>query len=161
MRSDWLNAVFRSNLGNIFNGCFPCLCSRFTTFCNLLHDNAPRLTLWAASVLHDGIPPRLAQVTLTEPLRTPPSVTSEVQKSDRFRTGRVHGYTDPPCPLPADGPAPIYLYHSGEGAHCALSPVECRQCGLELAGVLREQLQVGVRGVCVCVECECVFDSVC
>ena len=122
--------------------CFPSSFRRFADFCNRLHLRASRLTIWAASVLRDRIPTLMQEVILTEPLRTPPSVTAEVQRSDRLRKGRVHSYTDPRSPLPSVGPAPLYLYHTDE--HGALGPIECRQCGLELAKLLKEELQVGV-----------------
>ena len=120
---------------------------RFTDLCEQLLSKDPDLTLWAASFDHDGRPPRLNEVIMGEPLRSPPSVTREVQKSDRFRTGRVYGYDASSGPLHSDGPAPIVVYHTAQ--HAARSPVDCQQCGKKVARVLRDTLQVGAEGVCV------------
>ena len=134
---------------------FPLSNRHFADFCHQLHHIVPRLTLWAARVEHDDLPPLLTEVILTEPLRTPPAVTAEVEKSARFSDGGVRGYSGGPCPLPSAGPAPLYLHHTARPPHSGGPLIGCRHCGGELARVLREDLHVGVTGVCVCT-CVCV-----
>ena len=87
----------------------------------------------------------LKQEMLTEPLRTPPSVSAEVEKSECFARAAVYGYTAPASPLPCGGPAPRYLYHSGPG-HTATEPWYCHACGMDVAKLLIEVLRVGTKG---------------
>ncbi|XP_070208397.1 uncharacterized protein [Littorina saxatilis] len=118
--------------------------SWFTALVTALHHRVPRLVLWATCVHHDDIPPLLTEVILTQPLRTPPSVTRQVQLSDFIRDGYVRGYTAASCPPPCDGPAPLYLYHTGQGHSAEEDPRDCQQCGREVARILTEDLHVGV-----------------
>nr|KAG5706692.1 hypothetical protein BaRGS_005762 [Batillaria attramentaria] len=78
------------------------------------------------------------EVPMTEPLRTPPAVTRHVQQSDAIRgINWVRDYTAGPTPPPSDGPAPRVLHHTGQG-HSEGSPVDCVECGKNVASVLRE-----------------------
>ena len=126
---------------------FHCLDSGFTDFCVQLLHSVPLLTLWAASIFHGRRPQMLTEASLTEPLRSPPSITAEVEKANWFSNGSVKGYSGCRCPLPSDGPAPLYLYHTPRQPHSPGRPHQCQQCGRELARALREDLHVGVTGV--------------
>ncbi|XP_070209738.1 uncharacterized protein [Littorina saxatilis] len=118
--------------------------SEFKALVTALHHRVPRLVLWAAGVFHGSIPPLLTEVILTQPLRTPPSVTRQVQLSDYMRRGDVRGYTAASCPPPCDGSAPLYRYHTGQGHSAWDDPWDCRACGEDAAKLLTEDLHVGV-----------------
>ena len=65
-----------------------CCCSPVTDLCGqLLERLGNQLRLWAASVHHEDRPALLTQFALTDPLRTPPSVTRQVQESSSIRYG--------------------------------------------------------------------------
>ncbi|KAK7089165.1 hypothetical protein V1264_024226 [Littorina saxatilis] len=113
---------------------------RLTTLVARLAESVPGLHLWAAGVRHDAIPPSLRPEPLTVPLRCAPSVLREVQTAvDRYQ-GLVHNYSDSGVPAPGDGLRVIRLSHHGN-AHRGRWPVECQQCGKEVAA---ELLRLGV-----------------
>ena len=115
----------------------------FAELCNDLLQQLPGLCLWSASVRHGNRPPMLAEVVLTEPLRTPPSVTREVQQCESMTPGgSVHHYTAGPAPLPCDGPTPRVVVHAGQG-HGAGLTIDCEECGRQVARILKEELHVG------------------
>ncbi|KAK7484617.1 hypothetical protein BaRGS_00024143, partial [Batillaria attramentaria] len=112
--------------------------SEFTDFCSSLLQRVPGVRLWAASLYHADRPSCLEEVRMTEPLRTPPAVTREVQKAfwiERF--GAVLGYAESSVPPPSEGPAARVVRHQGQG-HAEGRPGECERCGLEIAHLLRE-----------------------
>ncbi|KAK7483767.1 hypothetical protein BaRGS_00024983, partial [Batillaria attramentaria] len=122
--------------------------SVFSDFCTELSSKVPGLRLWAASLYHKDKPALLAEAAMTEPLRTPPVVTREVQQSEYVVKGKTGGrmevirsYAVSSTPLPTDGPTPVFLYHAGQG-HSQGRPGDCEMCGGEVARVLRE-LHVG------------------
>ncbi|KAK7094259.1 hypothetical protein V1264_007903 [Littorina saxatilis] len=116
--------------------------SRYTALVARLAESVPGLHLWAAGIVHIVIPPSLRPEPLTVPLRCAPSVLREVQTAvDRFT---VHSYSDSGLSAPGDGPRVIRLSHHGN-AHTGRWPVECRQCGQEVAAELR-RLGVGSGG---------------
>ncbi|XP_070206605.1 uncharacterized protein [Littorina saxatilis] len=116
---------------------------RNTTLLDRLAESVPGLHLWAAGVLHTDIPPSLRPEPLTVPLRYAPSVLREVQTGVGRLQG-VHNYSDSGVPAPGDGLRVIRLSHHGN-AHRGRWPVECQQCGKEVAAELR-RLGVGSGG---------------
>ncbi|KAK7094229.1 hypothetical protein V1264_007878 [Littorina saxatilis] len=108
-----------------------------------LHDKVGQLFLWSAGVPHGGIPPELQSEVLTTPLRCAPVVLREV-KAGLDQTTDVHSYSDTSLPAPGDGQSVIRLSHQGH-MHTAQGPVDCVDCGREIAVVLR-QLGVGSGG---------------
>ena len=93
---------------------------------------------------HVKRPPLMSLVSLRQPLRTPPRITTQVQQSGYVGHGAVERYTEPPCPLPSEGPAPFIVRHAN-GEHRGLT-YDCRQCGREVAAILKEKLNVGGTG---------------
>ena len=89
-------------------------------------------------------PPLLSSVSLREPLRTPPRITTQVQQSGYVGQGVVERYTEPSCPLPSEGPVSFIVRHAN-GEHRGLTYV-CRQCGREVAAILKEEMRVGGTG---------------
>ena len=84
---------------------------------------------------------------LTTPLRSAPSVLREVQPALAARSDEIHGYSDSGLPAPGDGPIVIRLDHGGDG-HRGLNPVDCDQCGRDVADTLR-RIGVGGGGECI------------
>lgn len=107
----------------------------FEQFCTDLNRRVPNLYLWAASHYHAKRPKCLSEFRMTEPLRTPPTVTELVAQSESILHKRVYEYTQGPTPPPAEGSRPRIVKHQGEG-HCLGSPVECETCGEEVAQAL-------------------------
>ncbi|XP_070202907.1 uncharacterized protein [Littorina saxatilis] len=88
---------------------------------------------------HRDIPPSLQTQVFTVPLRSAPAVLREIQPViHRFD---VHDYSDSGVPAPGDGLSVIRLSHHGN-AHTSRWPVDCAQCGQDIAAVLR-RLGVG------------------
>ena len=111
-----------------------------------LARRVPYLYLWMAGVDHTVIPPELQAEDFTTPLRSAPVVQREVQPGIdwRSRIGEVHSYSDSGLPAPGDGPSVIRLSHRGN-AHTGRWPLDCAQCGHEVAAELR-RLGVGSGG---------------
>ena len=129
-------------------GCIHLLCpySCFRDFCTQLYRRAHRLCLWSASVFHGHCPPDLTTIVLTEPLRSPPSVTQVVEGSKYINQKcDVYGYSPPSSPPAADGPDPLLVIHKGEG-HTGVDPRDCEQCGSQVGRVLLEVLHIGQSG---------------
>ncbi|XP_070209383.1 uncharacterized protein [Littorina saxatilis] len=107
-----------------------------------LVNTVPKLHLWSACVLKEGIPEQLQEEIFTTPLRCAPVVLRELQPAiSRFN---VYDYSDMGIPSHGDGPNVIRLYHQGKG-HVGQWPVECPQCGCDVAAELR-LLGVGTTG---------------
>ncbi|KAK7491622.1 hypothetical protein BaRGS_00017075, partial [Batillaria attramentaria] len=108
--------------------------SLFTDFCDEICTRVSQLRLWVASAGHSHTPARLTEFPMTEPLRTPPVVTREVEKSGFIREWKtILGYTPSPTPPPCDGPPLRVLYHRGQGHNEGRPPPECEQCGMDVA----------------------------
>ena len=105
------------------------------------------LYLWCAGVVHTNRPPELQEEVVTTPLRSAPSVTREVRERLDEWSGEVHDYSDSGLPPPGDWHNPKELLHRGHG-HRSEHPVDCDQCGREVAAQLRE-LGVGAGGECI------------
>ena len=112
-----------------------------------LTGRVTHLYLWCAGVVHTVIPRQLQEEVLTTPLRSAPSVLREVQSELYMWSGEIHGYSDSGLPAPGDGPSVIELDHRGDG-HRGLNPVDCDQCGRDVADTLR-RIGVGVGGECI------------
>jgi hypothetical protein len=107
------------------------------------------LHVWATSLRHGDRPPLMTEVKLTEPLRSPPSVIREVSLSEYIKPGEfcsTHDYSPCPVPLPGD-PVVKYVRHTrGQRSHTDNLIVTCEQCGLDLAALLHDELQIGKPG---------------
>ncbi|XP_070203152.1 uncharacterized protein [Littorina saxatilis] len=112
---------------------------RHTRLVTRLVDRVPHLYLWCAGVEHDDIPPALQTQVFTVPLRSAPAVLREIQPV--IHTFNVHDYSDSGVPAPGDGLSVIRLSHHGN-AHTGRWPLDCAQCGQDIAAVLR-RLGVG------------------
>ena len=112
-----------------------------------LTGRVTHLYLWCAGVYHSDIPPELQEEVLTTPLRSAPSVLREVQSELDARSRVIHGYSDSGLPAPGDGPSVIQLHHRGDG-HRGRYPVDCDQCGRDVADTLR-RIGVGGGGECI------------
>ncbi|KAK7106752.1 hypothetical protein V1264_017973 [Littorina saxatilis] len=105
-----------------------------------LAQRVPHLYLWCATVYNDDIPPALQTQVFTVPLRSAPAVLREIQQGVQGYDV-VHDYSDSGVPAPGDGLSVIQLSHHGN-AHTGRWPLDCAQCGQDIAAVLR-RLGVG------------------
>ena len=96
---------------------------------------------------HTDILPELQVEVLTTPLRSAPSVRREVQARLVVWSRVVHDYSDSGLPAPGDGPSVIELLLRGR-RHRRRLPVDCIQCGKDVAAELRE-LGIGAGGECI------------
>ncbi|XP_070199111.1 uncharacterized protein [Littorina saxatilis] len=112
---------------------------RHTRLVTRLAQQVPHLYLWCAGVYNAGIPPALQTQGFTVPLRSAPAVLREIQPV--IHKFAVHDYSDSGVPAPGDGLSVIRLSHHGN-AHTGRWPVDCAQCGQDIAAELR-RLGVG------------------
>ena len=112
-----------------------------------LTGRVKHLYLWCAGVYHRERPPALQEEVLTTPLRSAPCIIREVQPGLDVRSGAIRGYSDSGLPAPGDGPSVIELEHGGDG-HRGQHPVDCDQCGRDVAATLRN-IGVGAGGECI------------
>ena len=112
-----------------------------------LTGRVKHLYLWCAGVYHTDIPPALQEEVLTTPLRSAPCIIREVQPALDVQSYAIRGYSDSGLPAPGDGPSVIELEHGGHG-HSGLHPVDCDQCGRDVADTLRS-IGVGAGGECI------------
>lgn len=105
----------------------------------------PTLGLWAAAV-HRRVAPRcLERVTMTTPLRSPPTVIKEVETAwEIIKLNLIDKYTAAYF-TETEGPPVKFIEHGNDqpGHDTRQPPEECEKCGREVASVLRE-LQVEV-----------------
>ncbi|KAK7106609.1 hypothetical protein V1264_017842 [Littorina saxatilis] len=112
---------------------------RLTRLVTRLAQQVPHLYLWCAGTNNRDIPPALQTQVFTVPLRSAPAVLREIQPV--IHRYPVHDYSDSGVPAPGDGLSVIRLSHHGN-AHTGRWPVDCAQCGQDIAAVLR-RLGVG------------------
>ena len=112
-----------------------------------LTGQVTHLYLWCAGVYHRDIPPELQEEVLTTPLRSAPSVVRALQPELDVWSRSIRRYSDSGLPAPGDGPSVIELHHGGDGHRC-LHPVDCDQCGRDVAATLR-RIGVGAGGECI------------
>ncbi|XP_070203009.1 uncharacterized protein [Littorina saxatilis] len=112
---------------------------RHTQLVTRLAQQVPHLYLWCAGVLNRDIPPALQTQVFTVPLRSAPAVLREIQPV--IHRYPVNDYSDSGVPAPGDGLSVIRLSHHGN-AHTGRWPLDCAQCGHDIAAVLR-RLGVG------------------
>ena len=112
-----------------------------------LTGQVTHLYLWCAGVYHGDIPRQLQEEVLTTPLRSAPVVVREVKPALVVWSGLIRGYSDSGLPAPGDGPSVIELHHRGDG-HRGRHPVDCDQCGRDVADTLR-RIGVGGGGECI------------
>ena len=112
-----------------------------------LTGRVTHLYLWCAGIYHTDIPPALQEEVLTTPLRSAPCIIRTVQSAIDVRSRAIRGYSDSGLPAPGDGPSVIELEHGGDG-HRGGDPVDCDQCGRNVAATLRN-IGVGAGGECI------------
>ena len=112
-----------------------------------LTGQVTHLYLWCAGVVHRDIPRELQEEVLTTPLRSAPVIVREVQSDVDVQSRAIRGYSDSGLPAPGDGPSVIQLHHRGDG-HRGRHPVDCDQCGRDVAATLR-RIGVGGGGECI------------
>ena len=112
-----------------------------------LTGQVTHLCLWCAGVYHRHIPQELQEEVLTTPLRSAPVIVREVKPELDVRSGYIRGYSDSGLPAPGDGPSVIQLHHDGY-VHTGRDPVDCDQCGRNVAATLR-RIGVGGGGECI------------
>ena len=112
-----------------------------------LTGRVTHLYLWCAGVYHRHIPSELQEEVLTTPLRSAPVIVREVQPVLDYLLYDIRGYSDSGLSAPGDGPDVIELHHGGDG-HRGQYPVDCDQCGRDVADTLR-RIGVGVGGECI------------
>lgn len=111
---------------------------------SLLTSLGSGLHVWAADMGNIDIPTQLDQAVFTVPLRYCSVVLREVEEGiSHYST--VASYTDCGLPAPSDGPNVIRLVHyrNGHEGHDGRWPVQCWQCGLQVADLLCRRLAVG------------------
>ncbi|XP_070200978.1 uncharacterized protein [Littorina saxatilis] len=114
--------------------------ARHTRLVTRLAQQVPHLYLWCTGVYKTGIPPALQTQVFTVPLRSASAVLREIRPV--IRRYDVHDYSaDSGVPAPGDGLRVIQLSHHGN-AHTGRWPVDCAQCGQDIAAELR-RLDVG------------------
>lgn len=128
-----------------------CSSDLFKCFCDKLMIALPDVNIWAAgmqTVNVDG----METVIFNIPLRSPPVVIREVTRAIE-REGKCSNYRPGAFPSPTDGPPIKYISHKegqpnlpDELRHTGRWPRNCRRCGHDLAGILRE-LNVGHLGM--------------
>ncbi|KAK7089303.1 hypothetical protein V1264_024801 [Littorina saxatilis] len=101
----------------------------------------PNACLWVAGIWDQDIPAELQKETLTIPLRCAPAVLREVEPALKFYTD-VNAYSTIGVPSPGDGLNSIRLCHHGTD-HTGRWPVDCEQCGQDVADMLQNRLRVG------------------
>ncbi|XP_025101013.1 uncharacterized protein LOC112568121 isoform X2 [Pomacea canaliculata] len=118
--------------------------THFQNFCLKLKEAVPDLHLWAASCTHEVVPPSGWHLEiLTRPLRCPPVVVREVEQEKAiFQVGRIQRYEQVWGSTHSEGPPVKTLCHKGHG-HSDNGPLQCRQCGTNLARYLKKSLRVG------------------
>ena len=112
-----------------------------------LTGQVTHLCLWCAGVYHSDIPQELQEEVLTTPLRSAPVIVRTVQPELDGWSDVIHDYSDSGLPAPGDGPSVIQLHHRGDG-HSDGHPVDCDQCGRDVAATLR-RIGVGGGGECI------------
>ncbi|XP_070209288.1 uncharacterized protein [Littorina saxatilis] len=125
---------------------FFCM-TRFIDFLTKLREKVPELCLWCASLENfKASPPWLAEKPLTLPLRTPPCITQEIQRSKEIATfSYILAYTPSRTPDATKGPAVRWLKHEGQSGHSDGGAEDCEGCGKAVADLLKE-LGVGQSG---------------
>ena len=112
-----------------------------------LTGRVTHLYLWCAGVYHRDIPREVQEEVLTTPLRSAPVIVRTVQPAVHVWSRDIRDYSDSGLPAPGDGPSVIQLHHGGDG-HRGLNPVDCDQCGRDVADTLR-RIGVGGGGECI------------
>ena len=110
-----------------------------------LTGRVQNLNIWMAGVHDDTIPPQLQTEAFTTPLRSAPAILREMGPEIERWSGHVLPYSDSGLPAPGDGPSVVRLLHEGNAHIQGGRPLDCAQCGREVAAELR-RLDVGTEG---------------
>ncbi|XP_025100505.1 uncharacterized protein LOC112567860 [Pomacea canaliculata] len=104
-------------------------------FCHRLLPELPDLHFWAANCKHGVAPPHDWTVKIfTRPLRSPPTVVTEVALSQELGDD-VAAYTERGVPDHTHGPSVKFVYHCGP-SHDEEHPRNCVQCGKDVASFI-------------------------
>ncbi|XP_025111740.1 uncharacterized protein LOC112574727 [Pomacea canaliculata] len=103
-------------------------------FFDKLLAQVPRLHLWAASCYHQRAPAGWQVEHLTRPLRSPPAIVKEVQRSEVITSCFVPAYKERGVPDHTDGPPVRIVYHQGSPDFWSGN---CATCCSEVAEILQ------------------------
>ncbi|KAK7094190.1 uncharacterized protein [Littorina saxatilis] len=107
-----------------------------------LTHRVPHVFIWSTGIMCTDVPAELQSENFTVPLRCAPAILREVQPGFSMFMGVVDNYSiRDGVPAPGDGLRVIKLIHEGI-AHTGRWPVDCTQCGEDIATELR-RLGVG------------------
>ena len=101
--------------------------------------------MWCVSLCYTVAPQQLLTEVLTTPLRYAPVILREVEPGIKNFETYVHCYSSSGLPAPGDGPSVVRLLHEGDAHIQGGRPLDCAQCGREVAAELR-RLDVGTEG---------------
>ncbi|XP_025115929.1 uncharacterized protein LOC112577155 isoform X1 [Pomacea canaliculata] len=104
--------------------------------------------LWMAGAMHNCIPYGLEEKQMLVPLRCVPVVQRMLINVVDLEKINIKNYANR-IHHSCDGPNIIQLMHAGDG-HAERWPLECWQCGFQIAEVLLQHLQIGcgIPGMC-------------
>ncbi|XP_070206773.1 uncharacterized protein [Littorina saxatilis] len=102
--------------------------------------------IWMTSVQLHRIPRNIPVAEVTIPLRFAPVVQREVDRGLREHTYEVLPYSERVVPAPGDGMKVITLRHAGPAHLQAYWPIDCEQCGSDIAHLLLRRFHVGHSG---------------
>ncbi|XP_025101018.1 uncharacterized protein LOC112568122 isoform X2 [Pomacea canaliculata] len=114
--------------------------THFHSFCENLRRFVQDTHLWAASCKHKVAPKGWKLEYFTRPLRSPPTVVREVERSEEMGS-LVRSYESRGLPYPTQGPDVKWIHHE-RPTHPAEFPVDCQRCGEEVA-IFLKGLRVG------------------
>ncbi|XP_025115937.1 uncharacterized protein LOC112577155 isoform X2 [Pomacea canaliculata] len=97
--------------------------------------------LWMAGAMHNCIPYGLEEKQMLVPLRCVPVVQRMLINVVDLEKINIKNYANR-IHHSCDGPNIIQLMHAGDG-HAERWPLECWQCGFQIAEVLLQHLQIG------------------
>ena len=107
-------------------------------WCRQLRETVPDLQVWAAGVCRLHSPPAwlTVETSITAPLRCPPTVQREVERTRDIDGGDIPFYTSPAWPAPTEGPPVMWLQHANQPGHIAGYPDDCEACGRDIGQYL-------------------------
>lgn len=124
------------------------LAKSYNQFVMELRAKNREVHLWMAGAMHNCIPYGLEEKQMLVPLRCVPVVQRMLINVVDLEKINIKNYANR-IHHSCDGPNIIQLMHAGDG-HAERWPLECWQCGFQIAEVLLQHLQIGcgIPGMC-------------
>ncbi|XP_076437877.1 uncharacterized protein LOC143277035 [Babylonia areolata] len=120
------------------------LSKHIITWLTKVRSQMANVGMWAAGMWKWDFPPPWVEVhTLTEPLRCPPAITAELEKSRFIQNKHVPAYSAPLQPVPTQGPMVKRLQHTGQLGHTEGHALQCVECADLIAAFLKQELHLG------------------